>query len=135
MAEIRYIGAFLTDKLESSLQNSIEYQHVTFAYEPPETTLDYCSALYGQTVVFKCVGYGNNGINEGFKVELIEASPEIKTLFSKIAVPHITCGLSEIAEAVNTRFLNFLPIEPFLVSAVFGFVEYETETPCFTFAQ
>ena len=135
MAEIRYIGAFLTDKLESSLQNTIEYQHVTFAHEPPETTLDYCSALYGQTVVFRCVGYGNNGINEGFKVELTEASPEIKTLFSKIAVPHITCGLSENAEKVNTRYLQFLPTEPFTVSAVFGYVEYEKEAPCFTLSQ
>ena len=131
MAEIRYIGAFLTNNLKSKLSNTVQYQHVTFAYEPTEAPLDICSRLYGQSVIFRCVGYGNNGVNEGYKVEIAESSPEVARLFSNIAIPHITCGLSESAEAVNTRYLHFEPTEPFSVGAVLGFVEYGTSIPCF----
>ena len=47
-------------------------------------------------------------------------SAKLSALMNQIEVPHITLSVSETGEPVNTRFLEFRPIEPICLTAVFG---------------
>ena len=73
------------------------------------------------------IGYGNDGMNSGFEIELSE---ELKPYYinydeinkSILKIPHITASLSDDAEAVNTKNLKFnkLP-QKYKIKGRFGF--------------
>lgn len=123
--DFRYIGCFvdpgeLARKVEPlgkpRLSRVIAAPHVTFRYQPK--TVD--RSLFGQKVLVTIVGYGCDGENEGLKVQMRIDDPRLAELAEGIAVPHITLSVSQDGESVNTRYLDFSPVEPFDLAAVFG---------------
>ena len=109
-----YIGIFfnyeeLHNKIKmigNRLERRIINPHVTFMYKPD--TVD--ESLFGEKVKIKIIAYGNNGDNEGFKVELFTSNKHLQKMVNNIPVPHITISISDTAKAVNTRCLNFVPL-------------------------
>ena len=70
--------------------------------------------------MFTVVGYGNDGLNEGLLVDWKDGDAELRELFDQIKVPHITLSRGEYSESLNTRYLEFKPVEPFVIEGVFG---------------
>lgn len=87
----------------SRLANVTENPHVTFSFRPEEVNTD----LFGRPVDVAVTGYGNDGENEGLRVELQSDDMEIEKLIEKIPVPHITVSLAEGAKAMDTGHIQF----------------------------
>lgn len=120
-----YIGCFFEDLhgiLEErnlstgALDKVIQTPHVTFIYRPEVVEEE----LFGEEVKITVIGYGNNGENEGLRVELATSNPRLQEMIAEIAVPHITLSVSRRGEAVNTKDLEFAPVEPFELVGIFG---------------
>jgi len=106
----------------SHLFRLIEHPHITFSYMPEEIDEN----LFGEQVMVRITGYGNDGKNEGVKVELVSASKEIAAIFKKIEVPHITVSVSEDGRPVDTRGLEFEPVEPIELTGIYGGYDEQT---------
>lgn len=122
---IKYTGCFfepeqLQEHLKSYtrqiLSREILNPHVTFAYRPEKVP----SALFGQTVTLRAIGYGCDGENEALLVEFVNLLDCLKPYAGDIEIPHITLSISESAKAVNSRYLDFKPIMSFSLIGVFG---------------
>ncbi len=122
---IVYLGCFIdfatfqsaVQKIRfNPLERDIKKPHVTFEYKPKEID----RTLFGEEVKIKVIGYGNDGINEGVKVQVFSKNPTIQELYEKIEVPHITIAVSSGGKPVNTRFLKFKEIEPFELTGIYG---------------
>lgn len=120
-----YLGCFLEycdfqeavrSLRDNPLERNIPAPHVTFAYKPQEAD----ESLFGKIVRITVVGYGNNGENEGVKVELSASDPVLQGMIEKLEVPHITIAVSAEGEPVNTRYLEFRAIEPFELLGRYG---------------
>lgn len=112
-----YEGFFIQDNLESTLEKDIANKHITTQFRPKQTH----EKLYGEKATFKVVGYGNDGVNEGFLVQLVSCDDqELKQLFNEIPVPHITLSVSNIGKPVNTAKLNFKPVNGQTITGIFG---------------
>ena len=83
----------------------------------PETVPE---ELLGQAVSVMVTGYGNDGHNEGLQITLTGYHPTINEMIAQIPVPHITLAVSDNGQAVNTRYIQFSPIEPFPLAGYFG---------------
>lgn len=114
--------------------------HVTVVYAPETTHED----LYGFKAYVVLRGYGNDGQNEGYKVEIIpdkivmgdytfrqlEDRETIIKLLSSIETPHITVSISEESKPKYTKDLEFKDLsigEIEVLEAKFGafvYVEY-----------
>ena len=101
---------------EKRLHRVVLHPHVTFQYMPQTIREE----LFGELVKFRVVGYGNDGLNEGLLVEWLSGSTLVKKLFYEVPIPHITISYAEHGNAVNTRYLDFKPITPFVISGIFG---------------
>ena len=121
----QYIGFFpepkqfyqLVDGLRSrKLHRQITFPHVTVLYMPE----DALQPLFGTEAEITVTGYGCDGKNEGLEVTLHCADPVLQELIRQIPVPHITLSVSRSGKPVNTRFLQFSPVEPITFRAVFG---------------
>ena len=64
------------------------------------------------------VGYGCNGTNEGFQVEI---PSELEKFYGGAKVKHITIGVANGGKPVNTANLSFEEIESFTVRAKLGY--------------
>lgn len=110
---IHYEGFYIPGELPSTLDRDIKEKHITTEYKPEKRH----EHLYGLTAMFEVVGYGNDGKNEGYKVALRKIfadeaqEAELREIFEQIPVPHITLSVAEGAKPVNTRYLEFSPIE------------------------
>lgn len=133
----RYIGCFFPQEHLLSyiaplgyhhLEQMIAHPHITFAYRPDSVD----ESLFGETITIRATAYGNDGENEGLKVELISACPKLTKAFQAIAVPHITLSISAEGKAVNTGSLQFHQIEPFELTGIYGGYEAETENVILT---
>lgn len=110
-----YIGIFfnyeeLHNKIKmigNRLERTIANPHVTFMYKPD--TAD--ESLFGEKVKVRIIAYGNNGDNEGFKVELFTSNEQLQKMINNIPVPHITISISDTGKPVNTRFIDFAPLD------------------------
>lgn len=119
-----YVGVFLKkenlmkriENLGSRLSKGIEFPHITFQFRPENVN----EKLFGSKIIVKAIGYGNNGKNEGLKVELSSTNPELQSMIEAIEVPHITLSISDDGKPVDTRFLSFEDIEPFEICGTFG---------------
>lgn len=123
--QIIYAGLFidpdsLYDKFPPNLSHRIRDPHVTTAYRPSADKV-FLNSL-GSSAKIRAIAYGNNGENEGLLVEVSASDPTIqKTLVERVApdrtgevktVPmHITLSIAEGAEAVNTKYLDYKPLE------------------------
>ena len=115
--KVIYEAFFVQDDLLSTLSKDIEYKHITTEFKPSITH----EHLYGQQATFLVTGYGNNRINEGYRVKLISCeSNELKELYDTIDIPHITLSISEDGKAVNTQMLDFIPTNEFKITTKFG---------------
>ena len=75
--------------------------------------------LFGGKLKVKVTGYGNDGMNEGFCVELHSENWKLQTMIDNIPVPHITISVAKGARPYRTRFLEFHPIESFKLDGIF----------------
>lgn len=125
MQNFVYVGCFfdydeLKQKIEAlgkkRLDKTIMNPHITFEYRPESVN----TKLFGEKIRARIIAYGNNGENEGVKVEIYSDNPMLCEMASNIAVPHITLSISENGKAVNTRYLDFTPIEPFEIVGKYG---------------
>lgn len=126
MNKYRYIGFFVSQQEvlrcallingEKRLSRVIEHPHITLAYMP----VDANESLFGQIAEITLVGYANDGMNEGFLVEVSSACSELDSMLKAVSVPHITVSVSEDSKAVETADLNFEPIKPIKINGVFG---------------
>ena len=121
-----YEGFFCDTPLKGSLEKDILFKHITTEFKPRVSH----SELYGKEATFSIKGYGCDGKNEGYLVELAECDDEeLVQLFTKIAVPHITLSVSAAGKPVDTAKLSFAGVEPITVKARFG--GYENGCPVF----
>jgi hypothetical protein len=135
MKNIIYAGIFFDKTTENSvftntLERGISYPHVTFKFKPSDSELKKFVTITGEFSTVACTAYGNNNVNEGYLVDIVDGSFKMKELFKKIEVPHITTGLASNGKAVNTRFLDFKPIPTILLTGRFGF--FTSEGPIFS---
>ena len=98
--------------------------HCTFKYHPSEEEI--FDEIVGKSFEVFLIGYGNDGVNSGFQVQL---SDELMPYYinydeqnpDTLKVPHITASLSEGAKASNTKNLKFKPLEkPIKIVGKFG---------------
>ncbi len=103
-----YEAFFIQENLESTLEKEVINKHITTSFRPKNTHKE----LYGKEAIFNIVGYGNNNVNEGFKVELVSCEDErLRELFNNINIPHITLSISKMDKAVDTAKLDFNPVD------------------------
>lgn len=112
-----YEAFFIQGSLSSKLSKNIEFKHITTEFKPAKSH----EHLYGQQATFVITGYGNDEVNEGYKVKLVSCeSDELRELYEAISIPHITLSISPEGKAVNTKNLDFEPIDEFTILTKFG---------------
>lgn len=125
MSNYEYVGCFLDyaelsekvkDLRQNPLQNEKYKPHVTFEYKPISVNKE----LLGQKIFVTIIGYGNNGENEGLQVSLSCDNELLNSMIQNIDRPHITLAVSSSGKPVNTKFLDFYPIEPIHIVGVYG---------------
>ena len=125
MREIEYIGCFFprdvigewaAAQCGERLYRTIANPHVTFAYRPEKIPYE----AFGTPVEVTVVSYGCDGENEAFGVELGDLPQVLLPLAQQIAVPHITISVSKRGKPVNSRYVSFAPIKPFVLQGIFG---------------
>lgn len=108
MKNIIYVGIFFAKEeikkikkknYGTPLENDIKNKHVTIAFKPTE----FDTSLFGEIVEVTIVGYGNNGKNEGVKVEIKSDNKILKS----VNVPHITLSVGNGGKPVDTGKLLF----------------------------
>ena len=99
--------------------------HCTFKYHPNDDEI--FDELVGKEIEVLIIGYGNDGQNSGFEIQLpddiipyyinyVDGYPD------KLIKPHITSSLAVGAKASKTRDLVFQRLErPIKVKGVFGY--------------
>ena len=130
---IKYEAIFLDEEsvklihqLEQNKLNRVNDEiHLTLKYKPNKNEI--FNDIVGKEFHMYLIGYGNDGMNSGFEIELSE---ELKPYYinydeinkSILKIPHITASLSDDAEAVNTKNLKFnkLP-QKYKIKGRFGF--------------
>lgn len=129
----------LIHKLETNKLDRVNDEiHLTLKYKPDSNEI--FNELIGQEFELYLIGYGNDGINAGFEVELpnnlkpyyINYDEEDNT---KIKIPHITSSLAIDAKAMNTKNLTFTKLPTrYTVKGKFGFwIEDEDGTEYLSF--
>lgn len=102
MAKMIYWGLFFpTTTTDNSLSNVVKFQHITFGFKvKPPVGLN---GRWGRIAETTIIGYGNDGENEGYKIEL----HGWKKFYRSNATPHITISVSENGKPVNTGKIKF----------------------------
>lgn len=120
-----YVGCFLcSDALQrviegfrvNPLENDIQYPHITFAFKPYSVD----RTLFGEEIKVVITGYGNNGVNEGLRVELFSNNIVIQEMIDHIDQPHITVAVSNEGKPVNTKDLTFASVRPIILIGKYG---------------
>lgn len=107
----------LTKKLEKNiLEKNVTHPHITFKFSPNDEQV-LPNDIVGKDFNLKVTGYGNDGKNSGFEVELLE---EIKKYYDGAKKVHITTTLAEGAKAVDTCNLEFESIDPIDINGKMG---------------
>lgn len=127
MSKVIYTGAFIDAKeLERQLEKhgvnrqklwrEIRDTHATFQFRPKEVD----ESLFGCPVDIRVIGYGVNAQNEGLLVEISCGNEKVQALCDQVEVPHITLSVSEDGKPVNTRYVDFAPVQnPFIVQGIY----------------
>lgn len=110
---------------ENKLDRVNDEIHLTLKYKPKDNEI--FNDIVGQEFEMYLIGYGNDGNNSGFEIELSEKLKPYyinydETNTNILKKPHITASLSEEAEAVNTKKLDFKKLpQKYTVKGRFGF--------------
>ena len=127
---VRYEGLFLDEESVAKVKELEPFHlgfqndeiHITFKYKPTaEETFD---EIVGKVFELTVIGYGIDGNNSGFQVELPEELLPYYINYDEngnLKTPHITVSLAPGAKAKDTAFLKFHPITPFTIKARFGY--------------
>ena len=111
------LGALVADVRTAALECPTRFPHVTYAYRPEQVD----ELLFGIPVEVTAIGYGNDGRTEGLRIELSCTDSTVTQMARKIATPHITLSTAAGVEPVETRNLDFQPLEqPFTFVGLFG---------------
>lgn len=130
---IKYEAIFLDEesvklihKLEENKLDRVNDEiHLTLKYKPKDNEI--FNDIVGKEFDMYLIGYANDGMNSGFEIELTE---ELKPYYinydeintTTLKKPHITASLSNEAEAVNTKNLNFIKLpQKYKVKGRFGY--------------
>lgn len=120
-----YVGCFVdfskyTEAISgirtNALKNNIREPHITFEYKPKNVD----QSLFGKEISIRIIGYGNDGKNEGLRVQLYSFEPRIQAMIERIETPHITIAVSEDGKPVNTKLLHFDDIMPIEIIGRYG---------------
>lgn len=130
---IKYEAIFLDEESvkliheleENKLDRVNDEIHLTLKYKPKANEI--FNDIIGKEFDMYLIGYANDGMNSGFEIELTE---ELKPYYinydeintTTLKKPHITASLSNEAEAVNTKNLNFIKLpQKYKVKGRFGY--------------
>ena len=108
------------EKIEGDrkLQQDVPDKHITFRFMPKEKDL-LPPQILGQEYKLRIMGYGNDGKNSGFSVELPEG---LREFYKGAEQVHITTSLAEGAKAVDTGKLEFKKLEtPIAITGKMGY--------------
>ena len=121
-------GLFLEKEIEQQLialqkkglENNVENMHITFKLGDIEK---YPEELIGKEFKIKITGYGSDGKNSGFSVELPK---ELRKYYKSSSIPHITVSIGEVdgvkGKPVDTARLDFKPLkEPVEIQGKLGY--------------
>lgn len=106
------------NQFRKELEKEIEFPHITFKFAPKDE--DVAVSLFGESIKFIAIGYGNDGQNEGLLVKVQSENPWLQEKIDQIAVPHITLSTSATGKAFNTAKLDFQEIKPIEMTAIYG---------------
>ena len=98
--------------------------HCTFKYRPRDDEI--FDEIVGMEIEVLIIGYGNDGHNSGFAVQLPNDITKYYINYdekdNKLKIPHITASLAKGAKAVNTKNLTFVPLKkPIKIKGRFGY--------------
>ena len=114
-------GIFLEKEIEqqlialqkNGLESNVENMHITFKFGDTEK---YPEELIGREFEIKITGYGSDGKNSGFSVELPE---ELRKYYKSSSIPHITVSIGEVdgvkGKPVDTAKLDFKSLDKSLL--------------------
>lgn len=119
---VKYEGIFFDKSTEElilknekiHLENINDILHMTFKYKPLEDEI--FDEIVGNFYEIELIGYGCDGENSGFQVSLPDELKKYYINFDevnkdKLKTPHITTSLSKRAVPMNTKDLNFVPLD------------------------
>lgn len=120
-----YLGIFVdsTDLFSlfpPTLEKVIEYPHITLGFKMPYESEVLLEPLFNMPVNILIQGYGKNETNEGVRVSVLTDNIVLNQFLSEIVVPHITLSVSEDGKPVNTKNVQFMPIEPSVITGKVG---------------
>lgn len=145
---LKYEAIFLDDqsvelikKLETNKLSRVNDEiHLTLKYKPNKDEI--FNEVVGQEFELYLIGYGNDGNNSGFEIELSEPLKKYYINYdeddsSLLKTPHITSSLADEAEAVNTKKLIFNPLpQKYKVTGKLGYwIEEEDGTEYLSFSK
>lgn len=130
---IKYEAIFLDEESinliheleENKLDRVNDEIHLTLKYKPKDNEI--FNDIVGKEFDMYLIGYANDGMNSGFEIELTEEPKPYYINYDEINTttlkkPHITASLSNEAEAVNTKNLNFIKLpQKYKVKGRFGY--------------
>lgn len=118
MKDLIYTGIFLGTIIPGVLERQITRQHVTHLYKPKPERVN--PAFFGKLVFINVIGYANDGNNQGYLVSLTTSDEALQQELDKIKTPHITISVSKDGKPVDTRNLDFAPINGALLVGTYG---------------
>lgn len=121
-------GIFLEKEIEQQLialqkkglESNVENMHIAFKFGDTEK---YPEELIRREFEIKITGYGSDGKNSGFSVELPE---ELKKYYKSSNIPHIIVSIGEVdgvkGKSVDTAKLEFKPLDkPIYIKGKLGY--------------
>jgi len=116
---------FIRSLEEKPLPVLSEDVHCTFKFKPKGNEI--FNELAGKEIEVILTGYASNGKNSGFKIQLPEDIMKYYINYDekrpgKLKVPHITTSLGFGATPMNTKDLDFQPLDKeYKIKGKFGF--------------
>ncbi len=109
-----YWGIFVPNS-GGKLDKVVIFQHVTYGFKT-----EFPDELEGKSADVKVVGYGNNGQNEAYLVELPTWT---KQYYGGSSIKHITLSVAYGGKPVESQYLDFEPIDEFVLNGIFGYFD------------
>lgn len=116
--KVIYEGFFVCNAdLKSTLEKDVLMKHITTEFKPVNTH----KHLYGAYASFSVTGYGNDGENEGYSVEMVDCDKEeLLDIYKNIKIPHVTLSTGKKGKPVDTARLTFTECQPMMINCRFG---------------